>query len=157
LRLETDIESLRQIDLFSGFDDDPLRLMAFGSEKLIMREGDILFVQGEPSDGGFLLLEGRIEMIEDRQGNAGVANRILPGMLLGELAMITQTKRPATAKAVRDCTLFKLPRDVVLRVLNEYPELAAILRERVMRRLSRFTGDLSRVEQRLKCIDEPPH
>ena len=57
-----------------------------------------------------------------------------PGTLLGELALIAETKRPATAIAVEPSTVIRISRSLFLKMLEGYPEAANILRDQIAAR-----------------------
>ena len=47
-----------------------------------------------------------------------------PGTLLGELALIAETKRPATATAHEPSTVIRISRSLFLKMLEGYPDAA---------------------------------
>ena len=57
------------------------------------------------------------------------------GAMLGELALIAETKRLTSARAEVDTDLLRLNRKLFRRILEEYPELAMMLRQRVINEL----------------------
>src|SRR5690606_7232271 len=76
-----------------------------------------------------------------------------PGVLIGELALFAETKRPATAIAREPSSVTKLPRSVMRRVLVEFPDVAAHLRARFVERLNAMATDLAAVRRTLLSID----
>jgi CRP-like cAMP-binding protein len=73
--------------------------------------------------------------------------------LLGETAMLVETTRAATAVAREPSSVMKLTREVVLRVLSEFPDSALALRRVIAERLRDVTGELGRVRIALMAID----
>jgi CRP-like cAMP-binding protein len=125
--LEDDIRKLSRISIFRAMETDALRLIAFGAETKILRAGDVLFRRGDKSDAGFILLRGSIALQETDDGSAP-AQIIEPDSLIGEVALIVETERPATAIARGPSTVLKISRGLFHRVLREYPQSAARLR-----------------------------
>ena len=70
-----------------------------------------------------------------------------PYSLLGELALISETPRPATAIASQPTTVLKIPRRLFHRVLNEYPSSAQALRQMIGTRLSDFMQHVDKIRE----------
>ena len=71
----------------------------------------------------------------------------LPYSLIGEVALISDTLRPATAIARQPTTVLKIPRRLFHRVLNEYPSSAQALRQMIETRLADFTQNLDKLRE----------
>jgi CRP-like cAMP-binding protein len=121
--LEDDIRRLSRISIFAAMETDALRLIAFGAETRILRAGDILFRRGDKSDAGFILLRGSISLQEHDDGSMP-AQIVEPDSLIGEVALLVETERPATAIARGASTVLKISRALFHRVLREYPQSA---------------------------------
>ena len=67
-----------------------------------------------------------------------------PGAILGELALIADTKRLTSASAAIDSEVLRLSRKIFRRILEEYPDLAAQLHHRI---LAQFQALIDRIEQ----------
>ena len=85
----------------------------------------MLFHAGDAADGGYVVQEGSFELRPQRARRDGeiVAG---PGTLLGELALITETKRPATAIAREPSTVIRISRSLFLKMLEGYPDAAGM-------------------------------
>ena len=104
--LEDDIGKLARIPAFAAIEPEALRLIAFSAETRILRAGDVLFRRDEMSNGGFVVLAGSIAM--DASGDGAAPARIVrPPGLIGDLALLTQTRRPATAIAREPSTVLR--------------------------------------------------
>ena len=131
--LEDEIRKLARIPAFAGIETEALRLIAFSAETRILRAGDVLFRRDEISDDGFVVLAGSIAM--DASGDGAVTARIVrPPGLIGDLALLTQTRRPATAIAREPSTVLRISRLLFRRVLHEFPDSAERLRQSVSTR-----------------------
>jgi CRP-like cAMP-binding protein len=129
--LDAEIVQLRANPLFALFDAEALRLVAFSSDTRVLRPDDVLFREGEVSDGGYFIVSGSIALA------TGETEELCgPGALVGETALFTETQRPATA-IVREATVVRrIPRHLMRRVLAAYPGAAmriqAYLHEKVL-------------------------
>jgi CRP-like cAMP-binding protein len=140
------IGKLARNPTFAVIEPEALRLIAFSAETRILRAGDVLFRRDELSNDGFLLLAGSIAM--DASGHGAAPARIVwPPGLIGDLALLTQTWRPATAIARERSTVLRISRYLFHRVLREFPDSAERLRRSQGARLLQFTGELGSVRR----------
>jgi CRP-like cAMP-binding protein len=147
MSLEDDMALLSRVAMFADMDRDALRLLAFAAETRQLRAGDVLFRKGDLSDGGYVVTLGSVALIEDDTKTADAI--IGPGALIGEIALISETKRPATAIAREPTTVLRLSRAMFRRTMEEYPELAQRLAADLRHRIAAMSGDLARVKRRL--------
>lgn len=147
MALENVVQALAQHPTLAALETEALRLIAFSGETRILRAGDILFRRDEMSDCGYLVLSGAIAL--DASDNGAQAARVLgPGTLIGDMAMIAKTKRPATAIAREHSTILKITRTLFHRILNEHPRSAEQLRRHLAERLRGFASELEDVRQK---------
>jgi len=75
-------------------------------ERKAVSEGTVLFREGSRGDVAYLVQKGQIEILKDEpsgsQKRIGVINE---GGIFGEMALIDDKPRMATAKAIKACTL----------------------------------------------------
>ena len=140
MALEDDIARLKLLPMLAELESDALRLLAFSAEMKILRQGDVLFSRGDASDCAFVVIAGSFELCasDDR------AQRRIVGAnaMLGEIALLTATNRPATAVAREPSTVLKLPRTLFHRVLQEFPRSARRLHDVMTKRVIDFAGEL---------------
>lgn len=141
--LVSDIDLLRSLPLFSRFSEEQLRLIAFSARRETCPSGTVLFRESEVADSGYLVIEGSVLMTETEDGEEIERAIYGSGALIGELALLTTTERPATAIARADSVFLVITRDLLRRVLEEYPVMAAELQTYLREKLSRFSQDLS--------------
>ena len=150
MSLESDIAVLRNVELFEGLETDQLRLLAFGAEHRRLGAGEFVFRQDARSDAGFVIVSGEVAV--SRKGPRNGTDRSIgiygPGTLLGELALITETRRPANARTETACELIRIGRSLFRRMLEEYPELAFDLHQRLQQQLAQMTENILSLEPR---------
>jgi CRP/FNR family cyclic AMP-dependent transcriptional regulator len=98
--------------------------------------GTCLFRLGDPGDEMYVVLEGAIEIdTHDKFGQKIVLATAGHGDMLGELSLIDEGARNATAIASQDCTLLVMTRDDLVDIVHRNPkaslEMMAILAERI--------------------------
>jgi CRP-like cAMP-binding protein len=140
MALEDDIRDMARLPIFQEIEADALRLLAFSAETKIFRKGDVLFRRGDMSDAGFLVLSGSFQIDSPSQREGG--EFVIPSYsLIGEMALLTATERPATVIAREPSTVLKITRAVFHRVLKEHPKSAIRIRASLEARLARFSSE----------------
>ncbi len=143
MSLEDDVAKLARNAILAALGPDALRLLAFSAETRVLRAGDILFRRDETSNGGFVVLSGSIAL--DASDYSSTARIVRPPALIGEIALLTPTARPATAIAREPSTVLRISQLLFRRVLSEYPTSAERLRQSLAARLTGFTDELDLV------------
>jgi CRP-like cAMP-binding protein len=144
MALDEEIQRLQANPLLSLFDPEALRLIAFSSETRLLRGGDVLFREGDASDGGYYIVNGVLLL------TAGEAEESHgPGALVGEAALFTQTERPATAVAHGPATVRRIPRHLMRRILEEYPDTAQRLKAHLSAKVADVAVKLRRIDRML--------
>lgn len=131
MSLESDMEVLSEVPLFQELSRDQLRLLAFGAEHRVLRAGEILFRAEARADAGFVVASGEVHLVEGEGEARHIAMTVGRGTLLGEMALMADTRRPSSAVTVTDCDFIRISRPLFRRMLQEYPEIAALLHQRI--------------------------
>jgi CRP-like cAMP-binding protein len=147
MSLDRTIGLLQEQQLFAAFDVEALRILAFSTDRLDLTAGARLFSAGEPADSAFLLISGEVELIP-REGKR--SETVGAGALIGELGIIIGTDRPATAVVRRPSELLRIPRQLFRRLLEAYPQSAALVAQRIAERLRELTEALETVRGELE-------
>lgn len=126
--------------LFGPLDADLLAAIERQATWLTLRQGEVLFHQGDPGDAWYVVTSGRLAVSEPARD--GRPERLLAevgrGEAIGELALLTGEPRSATVHALRDCELVRFPMDEFAELLASVPRvLEGVLRDlaqRIVRR-----------------------
>lgn len=138
-----DTALLRSIPILSGLNDEQLKIIAFSSTRETFREGQVLFREGDFADRGYVVRSGSV-LLTQTVDRAEVERAVYgPGSLVGELAMLTDIRRPATAVARSDSSFMVITRELFHRVLEAYPELALKLHQSIRARVLELSGTAS--------------
>jgi CRP-like cAMP-binding protein len=137
MTIEDDVALLERVPTLRLLGTAALRMVAIGSEQRNFARGGVLFHSGEEADAGFVVQRGAFR-VED--GGASVVAG--PGAMIGELALITAMRRPATATALEHSSVIRIARSLFQRVLESDPTAARRLRDEMARRTSQVTSDI---------------
>ena len=146
MALDDDIRVLGVTPLLDQLGRDAQRLIAFSADRIRLSAGDVLFREGDIADSGFVLVSGAISLSRSDDGEKTVG----PATLIGELALIVDGRRPATATAEVPTELLRIARGLFSRLFDEYPDLARKLHARLSSRMQVNIADLRAIEGRLR-------
>jgi CRP-like cAMP-binding protein len=142
MSIEDDIALLQRVPTFALLGREPLRILAIGAENRYVSQGEVLFRAGEAADAGYVIQQGTFRLTT-AEGEAQPASVAGPGTLLGELALITGTRRPLTAIAAEPSSVMRIPRPLFLKMLEGYPDLAVRLRAAMAARTTQMIDELA--------------
>jgi CRP-like cAMP-binding protein len=149
--IEDDIAFLERVPTLRLLGRTALRILAIGAESRYIHDGETLFTAGESADCGYVVQEGSFDLHTDPAAEIVIG----PGALLGELALIAATQRPATAVAREPSTVLRISRSLFLKMLDGYPDAAVKLREQIAARADGSMRDLRNVRAVLDSSEAP--
>ena len=141
MAIDDDITFLERVPTLSLLGRQALRILAIGAETRYIHSGEVLFKRGDEADGAYVIQDGRFKL----SSNDGNELTVGPCTLLGEVALFSETRRPATARALEPSTVLRIPRFLFVRMLDSFPEAARKLREILAARLDQATREISNV------------
>ena len=105
------LEILAQIDLFNGLPQGHLRRVVDIGVEEQYRTGATIFPEGTPGDKFYLIVEGAVRISRVVPGMGEEALAVLrPGNYFGEMSLIDDAPRSATAMCHEKCRLFVINR-----------------------------------------------
>jgi CRP-like cAMP-binding protein len=148
MTIEEDIAFLERVPALRLLGRDALRILAIGSESRTIHEGISLFGEGEDADGAYVVQEGSFDLVSRNSRNA--ETRVVgPGTLIGELALLTEAKRGATATAREPSSVVRITRQLFLKMLEGYPDAAVRMRDALAVRVNETAREFSKVRAHL--------
>lgn len=140
--------------LFAGLPDDLRAEMLAAAQPVKVEAGGWLFRQGDPGDVFYVVRTGRLELIVEAPPPALVVGLLGPGDVIGELALVTDAPRSASARAKRTSELLAVDRATFETLLRDNPAFARSLLQVVASKL-RQTETLrpaARASVRVLCV-----
>ena len=103
---------LRKVDLFEGLPDQDLRNIAGIVQGGQFSAGEVLFEEGEPGDAFYIVFRGAVEILKGKPGGATEKLAVRrAGEAFGEMALLNEAPRSATARAVEDTQVMLVSRE----------------------------------------------
>ncbi len=109
-------------------------------ETVHLADGQILFHRGDRGDAFYLIETGQIRIFTaDRAGKEITLNTLHAGEMLGEMALLDEQPRSASARAVGECVLLRLNREGFLERVRNSPALTQYVIELLSGRARHMT------------------
>lgn len=150
MTIEDDIAFLARVPTFAKFGFAALQIVAIGSETRQLADGETLFHAGETTDAGYVIQAGSLYVSTNDPRLAEPTMTFGPGVLIGELALLTETVCSATAVAAEPTRVIRISRNLFRKVLEGFPEAARLMRQRLAARVSQSNGELLRIRAMLE-------
>ncbi|MBV9566675.1 MAG: cyclic nucleotide-binding domain-containing protein [Hyphomicrobiales bacterium] len=151
MQLNAKTQRLARIAPLSVIESDALRLLAFDGVEMALEPQSVLFRQGDAADGGYVVMSGSVAL--ERDGEVPAPARLMKsGSLIGLSALIVKLERPTTATAREKSLLLKLPRRLVLRVLEAFPDSALTFKQYIEDSLAAQASALERIASSIDAV-----
>ena len=146
MSIDQEVEILRRIPIFAQIDPAKLKLMAFASERVTYKPGQVLFKEGERGDAAYIVLKGTADiMISSDSGPLRVAS-LSDNEIIGEIAILCDIPRTATVQAATELTTLKITTELFFRMLMDFPEMGVEIMRVLAHRLEQTTAQLRKAQ-----------
>ncbi len=107
------------------------------------RKKQTFFSQGDPANAVFYLLKGKVKItVLSRQGKGAVIGMLGPNNFFGEGCLAGQRIRMSTATAETGCSIVRLEKEAMARLLQEQPTFSELFISYMLSRNIRIEEDL---------------
>lgn len=118
-------DELAKIKLFELFDEDELNELAATIDAGKLEVEETLFHAGDVGESLYIVRSGAVELfVKDNLGQKIVLKLAEEGDIFGEISMLDNRPRSASAVAVRETELFALDREDLLLLFRKKPDAA---------------------------------
>jgi CRP/FNR family cyclic AMP-dependent transcriptional regulator len=137
-------ELLRTVPIFAELTDDDIASLARLTARKRYPKDTVVFFENEEGDTFFMILEGRIKVtILGDDGREIILSVLGPGDFFGEMALLDNEPRSATAIAVEETELLSLQRVDFQSVLTDNRSIVSALIKVLTSRLRRANHQIS--------------
>ncbi len=146
-----DLDLLCRLPLFSGVPQQDLDWLFGTASQVQIAAGQVLMREGEPGGALYIVLEGEFEFTK-RSGSREVTIAMGgEGEVIGEMSLLDQAPRSATARATRDSRLLKIEQDAFRQLLASSPSATMAILHTVTTRL-RNTEAMLRQNEKMAAL-----
>jgi CRP-like cAMP-binding protein len=105
----------------NGFQDIPADVLALLFHQKLAKD-EIVFNEGDSPDAVFFLESGLMKTVKfmSHEGSSTI-DFIIPGQMLGMIAVMDGKNYPVSAQAVRDSEIYRLPASLFQDFMNRFP------------------------------------
>ena len=111
-------EKLREVALFQGLGESDLQEILRISESIRVDGGEYVFTEGERGDHFFIIVHGSVELRKTSGGEDRRLAVLRAGQAFGEMALLNQTPRSASAYATEDTYMLSVSRAAFSEILG---------------------------------------
>jgi CRP/FNR family transcriptional regulator, cyclic AMP receptor protein len=102
-----------------------------------------VFLQGDPADAIFYIQKGKVKLsVVSKQGKEAVVALLGAGDFFGEGCLAGQSLRMASATTMSECTIMRMEKSGVIRLLHDQPSFSEVLLHHLLSRNIRIEEDL---------------
>src|SRR5208283_3005662 len=127
--------TIEENKLFKGLTPGEVDLLRKAAREITFAANQAIFKEGDPGDGIYFVKEGMVRISAAvGYGDLKVLTRVPPGELFGEMAVLDNQSRSASATAEEATTVYFVTRTELEQLLDRTPRLAGALVREISRR-----------------------
>ncbi len=145
--MSLDAEQLREVYLFSAFDDAQLTRVLGNTRQIHLAEGERLFDHGQPAENFYWVKQGQIKLFRvSLEGDEKVIELVLPGQTFAEAVMFMERQDyPVSAEAVLDTELLAFDARSMVDILSQSTECCFALLATMSMRLRKQINEIDKL------------
>ncbi|WP_293177872.1 Crp/Fnr family transcriptional regulator [Oceanithermus sp.] len=141
--MKLDAPELLQSPLFEGLPPEAREIAEQAFRTMVYRPGQTIFEAGDPGHALYLIRSGRVKISHcNLDGKEKVLAYLNPGEIFGEMSLVDEEPRSATATAVDEVTLHALYLEEYWGLVRRYPQVAHNLARILARRLREMNHEV---------------
>ncbi len=136
---------LKSLSMFADTPDEALYELADLLYEMDVPAGDIIVKEGEAGESLYIIVTGKVEVVDDHR----VLNQLGARAVFGELSLLDSSPRTATIRALDETTLLRLDQAPFYEIMSDYVEVAMGTIHMLTRNLRARTGDVLELSRML--------
>ena len=125
----------RSYSVLGGLPPQTAKTISASLQPLNAEADTVIARQGGPADKFFIVVDGEIEITREEGGSTETVNTLGPGELFGEMAILFDRPRGASARTTKPTKLLVMDgptfRDIVAQSLGTTPDFDQVIRDRL--------------------------
>lgn len=111
--------------LFRSIDSQDIKELVAAAQVHRLDSGEYYFIEDDPADKGYLLLEGKVKLTQvTMDGQQVILGYLSPGRVYGIIAILKKVTYPVSAQAVGECKALAWDQKTLNRLMEQYPQIA---------------------------------
>lgn len=127
-----------EVDLFASLTPEQLEKLIYFLKFVEFEQGETVFNKGDEGDAFYVIYAGKAEARAPSLFLKRVINTMGPKAYFGELALMLKKPRTATIVCTEPTQCFRLDRTDFEIFMDQYPEIAAHIREEASARYENY-------------------
>ncbi len=138
---------LGETELFRGLSKEKIEKVLTLCKEVRFHKNQVIMEEGALGDVIYIIIEGTVEVaksliLEEADGDDNIANKVFTKLrarehpVFGEIALLEESERTATIKAITDCVFYEIKKDNFLKLAEADQELGY----RIMLNLARIVS-----------------
>jgi CRP-like cAMP-binding protein len=120
-----DLQIITRIAVFRGLKPETVEHIVAPATATMLRPHESLFRQGDPATAFFIVIDGWVKLYRiTLSGEETVIHILTKGDSFAEAVAFTGSRFPATAEAISDARVVRIPADHIVRSIRESPDIA---------------------------------
>lgn len=134
--MSTTAELLKEVPLFQLLDENERATLAASMDRVEIGSGQIVFQANDPGGSLYIIRSGKVEIfVKDDTGQRMILETAAVGDFFGEISLLDNGPRAASAIVTEDLEAFRLNRQDLEKFLMQHPQAALDLLTVMGRRL----------------------
>lgn len=128
------VSLLGETELFKGLNEEEIEKILSLCKEVRFNKNEIIMKEGEVGDEIYIVIEGTVEVaknliLDETAGDENLTNKVFTKLraedhpVFGEIALLEESERTATIKAMTDCVFYKIKKDNFLKLADADHEL----------------------------------
>ncbi|MEO1250232.1 MAG: cyclic nucleotide-binding domain-containing protein [Pseudomonadota bacterium] len=139
MSLAEEVDLLKRIPLFANIETSKLKLLAFTSERVHYKAGEVLFEQNAVGDSAYIIIDGSADVLVETPSGPKTVATVSKNDFVGEIAILCDVPRTATVRAATELTTLRITKDLFFRMISEFPQMAVEIMRVLAQRLEKTT------------------
>lgn len=120
--------------------------MENGALGKVYQDSQVIVRQGEAGDCMYVIQEGRVAVIQERDGREVPLAVLGTGDFFGEMALFDREMRSSTVRALGEARVLTVDKKTFMRRIHEDPSLAFRIVQQMSQRIREMDGELARIK-----------
>jgi CRP-like cAMP-binding protein len=120
-----DFQIISRVAIFRGLKSETVEHIIAPATAMVLKPHEWLFRQGDPATAFFIVIDGLVKLYRiTPSGDETVIHVLQKGEGFAEAVAFTGNRYPATAEAVTDARVGRIPADHIIRCIRGSPDIA---------------------------------